>query len=555
MRTISRRRLRIPHSLRFILFPLISVFVILAAVIYGRRSTSEAFPCLTRQAFWFEASTGKRFVAANLKVWQRKEQGRLAHVHSRSTSSWVTYGQRQAFIEFTTYLGKPSAHLVINSPGEGIHREFDLSPALSKHRPEYVWAKDGTYSPSLRLSWSPNGRYVLLEVWDGPPYYLYYQPEDSTTISGFWRYSLFDINGEAHRDFQIAPQTDETPFGADLAWTSDGRLSFASMGLRPFGYEITVPQATPGQFIDAWIPIPVRLEGKIRVVLMRKSGSLATEQMRHTVTFVEGADSIGRPNWSPDGQWIATVWAAGQGSSRVVRLSWMNVKTQVRQTLDDHLWDVRDIIWLADGQSLAYIALRDSKVSVEIADLNTGKYRVIRDHLEDAARLSQNPATGKITFWWRDKDRSAGIASYTPNGQLLHEARLIHSLRPPGLLEVFRNPYEFMRIPEIYPSPDGSRYVISAWRWLGELISLQLVAADGSWSKDISLQAFPSPPKSVIYISNILWSPDSKRFLVAYRDIDDYPNQPIDIWSADGTPVSMVVEQGDTGALTWNACN
>jgi hypothetical protein len=87
------------------------------------------------------------------------------------------------------------------------------------------------------------------------------------------------------------------------------------------------------------------------------------------------------------------------------------------------------------------------------------------------------------------------------------------------------------------------------------LISLQLVAADGSWSKDISLQAFPSPPKSVIYISNILWSPDSKRFLVAYRDIDDYPNQPIDIWSADGTPVSMVVEQGDTGALTWNACN
>jgi hypothetical protein len=216
---------------------------------------------------------------------------------------------------------------------------------------------------------------------------------------------------------------------------------------------------------------------------------------------------------------------------------------------------VRELLWLADGKSLAYIAQRAEGVSVEIVDLSTGAHRVIRDDLENAARLSQNPATGKITFWWRDRDRDVWIVSYSPNGQLIHESRLIQSLRPPGLLEVFRNPYEFVRIPEVYPSPDGSMYVISAWRWLGELISLQLIAADGSWSKEITVQAAPSPPKSVIYVSNILWSPDSKRFLVAYRDVDNYRHEAVDIWSADGTIVSTIMQQGNTGALTWDACN
>lgn len=544
MRIISRRRLRIPFSVRVVLFPLVSVFVILAVVIYGRRLISEPFPCLYQDRLWIDATTGKTFLQNNPKVSQRSENGRLRQqVISRPAVLWSTYGQRQAFIEFHHRL---SPRLVITSPNEGIRQEFELDSTISDRRPEYIWARDGSYAPSIRLSWSPNGSYVLLEQWDGTLLYPL-QTGGETKPAGFWHYSRFGIDGTVYRDFLIVPQTEQTPLGADLSWARDGKLLAVSANFYPGSFHV-MPVGIPNNLYEPLVAVPFHeINGKL---------SLATSGFRRSTSrFVEEADSIGRPAWSPDGQWVAAVWATGHGSARIVRLSWMKVEDRTEQTIDDHLWDVREVTWLADGKSLAYVAQRDSRVSVEIADLKTGTHRVIRDHLENAARLSQNPATGKITFWWRDTDRRAGIASYLPDGQLLHETYLIQSLRPPGLLEVFRNPYEWVRIPEVYPSPDGSMVIISAWRWLGELISLQLVAADGSWSKEISVPAASTSRKSFIYVSNILWSPDSKRFLVAYRDVDNFPHEAVDIWKSDGTMVSTVIQNGITSALTWSACN
>ncbi|MEO8611937.1 MAG: hypothetical protein ABI690_28825 [Chloroflexota bacterium] len=205
--------------------------------------------------------------------------------------------------------------------------------------------------------------------------------------------------------------------------------------------------------------------------------------------LVTKASDAGDPNWSPGGEWVAAVWARGEKASRRVFLSWMHADGSGRQDIDADFRDVSDLRWLKNNQTLAYVAWRDDKADIEIADTESGARRRIADGFSDVQQFAYDEAGGSLSFWWRMADGSAGKDAYRLDGTRLYRIAYPQNLAlPKG---------EFW-------SPDGEIVAmkISPGTYMGDVEQLWLAYTDGRAPQLVR--------DHLTGLGDPLWSPDSQ---------------------------------------------
>jgi Tol biopolymer transport system component len=146
------------------------------------------------------------------------------------------------------------------------------------------------------------------------------------------------------------------------------------------------------------------------------------------VPLVTDASDAGNPDWSPSGEWVAAVWATGNGESRRVFLSWMHPDGTGRQDMDADFRDVRDLRWITGESELAYIAWRGDEASIEIADTETGTRRTLAEGFTQIADFTYDVKTYTLSFWWQNAKGERGKDIYrldrTRSGRILYNADL-----------------------------------------------------------------------------------------------------------------------------------
>jgi Tol biopolymer transport system component len=272
----------------------------------------------------------------------------------------------------------------------------------------------------------------------------------------------------------------------------------------------------------------------------------------HRTMLAENADDAGEPYWSPDGQFVAAVWATGQQANRVVRLSITRQDGSGLRILDDHFWDVRDLRWLSDGKSLAFVAWRGNAqgkpfFSAEVINLETGQLRRLADGFVQISMFAVDTRSGGITFWWRMADGQIGADSYKPDGTRLYRFRADASTGASINGQLSQGQYWTALqpgSPQVFPAPDGS---IAALK-LGPLgnESLQLASSDGAWTRLIR--------SGLSGLGDPVWSPDG-RMLAFTQSVKGQPVT-LSVIRADGSPVQDINRFArDYAGLTWTKCD
>lgn len=495
----------------------------------------------------------------------RQQQSNFQHL-----PIWASYGNRLADIEIQSY---SKSFLVIDLPTEGRHLKFDLADWFQFYGPEYLWGLDSTVTPTRELTWSPDGNYVLFQYLGRQ---FIYAPNTYREVLS-WHFLLADIANASLKEIAAFPQSPH-PLSGSLQprplWSADSHtIVFAHqpyaqqfIAHHAAGSSRVLPLLQNGDGTTALVyEIPSTassLEDKLSSVALsgwnkgQTTITLTDTHLQTQAVLIEGANDAGDPSWSPDGGQVAVVWATGSQTSRVVRLTWANADGTGKHTLDDELWNVQDLRWLNDGQSLAYVSARLQGQALEIVNLKTGAHRQIGTAVAQIARLTQNPQTGVLTYWWRTEQQTTGIntigiSSYMPDGTLIHQAQLSE---PIDGLEIFRNPYVWSKNVEIFPSPDAKVYLVrySPDRWPNYPSSVQLIAADGSWSQVI-YKGGPVTPNYPPLITPALWSPDSQRIFF-YTQV--YPAPTVFMISVNGPRVLRTVApwSADLNNLFWSDC-
>jgi Tol biopolymer transport system component len=209
---------------------------------------------------------------------------------------------------------------------------------------------------------------------------------------------------------------------------------------------------------------------------------------KQLVPLVSGASDSGDPDWSPDGQWIAAVWAAGEGSDRRVFLSWMRPDGSQRHDLDASFRDVTDLRWISN-QELAYLAWRGDEANIEIVNLFSGEQRALPDTFSQVTDFALDSDADTLSFWWVTAAGERGRDTYDFAGTRLN--RLYYDLD----LELPRR--EFW-------SPDGTIVAIKVGALYNRGISAEaLVLAFADGRPPILLRSGLSG------LGDPLWSPDS----------------------------------------------
>lgn len=220
--------------------------------------------------------------------------------------------------------------------------------------------------------------------------------------------------------------------------------------------------------------------------------TLTDAEHRGETSFIEGASDAGDPDWSPDEQWVAAVWATGEGDARRVTLSWMHPDGSGRQDVDADFKDVRELRWMAGGRKLAYIAWRgEAGNSIEVVDMTSGERQVLASGLNRLENPVYDAEQDTVSFWWELADGVYGKDSYRSDGTPV---------------EHFPVAGDFERPRHEFWSPDGSTVAIKLdplpYRGLYDQM-LVLAYRDGSRSliARSGLDGLGDPS----------WSPDSRQ--------------------------------------------
>jgi Tol biopolymer transport system component len=232
----------------------------------------------------------------------------------------------------------------------------------------------------------------------------------------------------------------------------------------------------------------------------RKSITISDLDGANPVKLADAADDSGNADWSPDGKWVAAVWATGEvdDPARRVRLSWMHPNGTERHDLEADFKDVHDLRWMKDGR-LAYVAWRGAAGnSIEVVDTASSERHVIAGGLQEVVDFTYNADVNQLSFWYEDEGGSLGKTVYTADGALAYRFTISDGLDRPRK--------EFW-------SPDGKVAAVKIgrnWSQSSSGEALALVYTDGR------------PPlvlRDNLYgLGDPLWSPDGK--LLAYTWAD-----------------------------------
>ncbi len=554
---------KIPLFWRITISLLIVVVLTGASTIYVARSVPVAYGCLQGNGTIIDIQRGKTFPQWFYTAYggQRYRPRVVLSTPQRTLAAspafnWAINGKRMVHIDYNYSLTASGVTpwIIIDSPGENIHLERPASTvAFPYYSPlfvgQFVWsdAQYGYSLPAQQLTWSPDGRYILFQYND-----KFYEGDGR---SHSWHFSIFGIDGSSMIDL-AALKNDQSILSVSRAvWSADSRFLLfpkSSVTAEAWAFDTMTRQYyligadskdLPTDGRESRIALPQRQDGNTTITLTGLDGN-------HSRPLIENADDAGDPSWSPDGRRVAVVWAAGHGNKRIVRLTWANADGSDIHTVEDDFWDIHDLNWLADGRSLAYVAQRSTGVSVEIADLGTGVYRQMGSTYQAIAQLEENPNAGALSFWWHSVTGQTGIDTYRIDGNLAYHTAL--KLNIDGI-EIFRSPYRWIAYPEIFRSPDGSTYAVRedrGWPFNNYPKGMELIAADGSWSRLIIQGSYGSQNINTIY--EPLWSPDSK--MVVFGGQVGY-NPIMTVLRADGTRISDIHSVYTTRGLGWTQCN
>lgn len=417
--------------------------------------------------------------------------------------------------------------------------------------PAYTHELGTDYSTSELFRWSPDSRRVVLQhVRDWPVWWL----------------SDFGIDGSAHLGFDRTAQRGDEIAGAMVTWSADSHSLTYARGqpeFRPRRWDLMSyrPEENQSEALATGLlyraePVPPgsgqRLAVAWRDPSSADSGQLAVMDAdgANRVTLVGGADDMGAPYWSPDGRYVAAVWATGQGDQRVVRLTWARADGSGAITVDGGFWDVRDLQWL-DGL-LAYVIWRGDAqgqptFDAEAADLETGQRRMLIEHVAQISLFDYDAVTQRLQFWWRVENPpavGADVIDSRANRVQRYRVPTDEPLSIEGSLT--RSPYILSIAPGspgLFPAPDGG---VAALKFgpIGDE-SLYLAFADGSWAREVR--------SGLSGLGDPLWSPDGAR-LAFTQSVNGGPVV-LSVVAADGREIRTVARSRVYPGLTWTRCD
>jgi len=252
---------------------------------------------------------------------------------------------------------------------------------------------------------------------------------------------------------------------------------------------------------------------------------------QNPVTLVEGATDAGDPVWSPDGKWIAVVWASGTETNRKVTLTWMRPDGTERRDLQADFTDVRDLRWV--GDSLAYIAWRkDEGNTVEIVDLASAERRSLTETYDTLPHLDYDASTNTLAFMWQTPEGAFGRDTYQPDGTRLSHTLMVGDMERP--------------LKEFW-SPDGQTVALK----IGQL------GYRGLYDEMLVL-AYPDGRKPVLVRSGLaglgdpLWSPDSRQ--LAFTQWTPNRSLTLEVVSSAGEQQYWTWNYQLSASLEWSAC-
>jgi hypothetical protein len=387
------------------------------------------------------------------------------------------------------------------------------------------------------LLWSPDSERVVLRYLAG-----------SDPFKTDARLTLFNVDGTSQPLFLDWPlrTADFPPNVFDTLWqmphwSSDGAMlmetrarseeSFALVFYAPAtGNTMTVAEdlAKPA-FYAPTVPrlaLYRRLNGAVDVTLADWNGS-------NSYALVAGAVDAGDPDWSPDGEWVAAVWARGAGEARRVVLSWAHPDGSRRQDVNADFTDVRDLHWLNADAAIAYIAWRGAAGnSIEVVATATGERRALVDGLLNVFEFQYDAAADTISFWWEREDGSFGKDVYRPTGE-----RVAHWLAAGDIERPRRE----------FPSPDGQTMALKigalGYRGLYDEM-LMLLYADGR--EALLLRS------GLVGLGDPFWSPDGGQMAFTQQ----IPNNAmtLEIVKPDGQQVISAWNYDLGRPLEWQEC-
>lgn len=426
---------------------------------------------------------------------------------TRPFTTWSENGDARAYLDFPP-TGNPTLTLAdVNFNSQQFTLPFMPQWYGWEAQPEFVWSPngDGSLTPTQRLLWSPDGKYVLLEYFSSKSTY--------GRLENTWYYSVFGFNGVQVYEFVTIPLSSEAFRMPRVVWLpNSSTLYFPGDANRPsFFYDVMQRQFYT-TMPDANFAYPTfkQENGKITVALQR--GDTATQ-------LVKGADSIGEPYWSPDGSWVALTWGTGKGEPRTVQLTWMRNDGVGIQTVNEQYQDIHDLQWIqsaypSTAPRLAFVTSSKSGQRLEVRNGQTGAIEFRGEEKSKLARLVYRPTSGELRYWWRDKADNVGISSYSLSGVRVKDSQIPFKIYG---LEVFRDPYHWVGEQEIFPSWDGETYAIRHYEFYAQNpnnVSLGVIHADGAWSRLINFGAST--------ITMPCWTDDNSRFYFYHRSADNF---------------------------------
>jgi Tol biopolymer transport system component len=247
--------------------------------------------------------------------------------------------------------------------------------------------------------------------------------------------------------------------------------------------------------------------------------------------FIQNASDAGDPDWSPDGEWVASVWAVGEVGRRRLFLSWMHPDGSGRQDIDADFRDVRDLRWLNDGDSLAYVAWRGDEASIEIADTATGEWRTLVEGFSDVQDFNYDHQNQRLSFWWQTDDGKSGKAAYALDGTQIY--RITY---PPGF---------GLRSKEFW-SPDGTMVALKSDLNNSRIDDEQLVLAYIDDRAPVVLR------QNLSGLGDPLWSPDSQ--LLAFTQSRDHRPPTLEVVDTAGNDVWDFAPYPIGRQIAWEEC-